>query len=80
MYTDRKQWDIGALEVDVDYELNPTAGRARFDVALKLPAALSDEQAEQIVTIARKCPVHRILAGEVEITDRVERSGAAEPA
>ena len=72
MYADRKEWDVGDLEVEVDYELDPK-GTSRFDVLLKLPAALSDEQVEQLRVIAGKCPVHRVLLGEVEITDRVER-------
>jgi len=38
---------VGDLEVEVDYELNPQAGRSRFDVALRLPSALSDEQVER---------------------------------
>ena len=38
---------MGDLEVEVDYELDPKA-TSRFDVLLKLPAALSDEQAEAL--------------------------------
>ena len=72
MYAERKQWDVGELEVEVDYELDPK-GTSRFDLTLKLPSALSDEEAEQLRSIAGRCPVHRILKGEVEITDRVER-------
>jgi putative redox protein len=72
MYADRKEWDVGDLEVEVEYELNPKATSV-FDVVLKLPAPLTDEQVEQLRVIAGKCPVHRVLTGAVEITDRVER-------
>jgi putative redox protein len=72
MYADRKQWDVGDLQVDVDYELDPK-GTSRFDVVLRLPAALSEEQAGRLREIAGKCPVHRVLVGDVEIEDRVER-------
>ena len=72
MYAERKEWDVGSLEVEVDYELD-TDGPSRFDVLLKLPAGLSDEQAERLRAIATKCPVHRALTGEVEITERIER-------
>ena len=72
MYANRKEWDLAGLEVEVDYELQPKA-TSRFDVLLKFPAALSDEQAEALRAIAAKCPVHRVLLGEVEITDRIER-------
>jgi putative redox protein len=72
MYADRKQWDLGDLEVDVDYELDPK-GTSRFDLTLKLPTTLNDEQVDRLRVIAGRCPVHRVLKGEVEITDRVER-------
>jgi putative redox protein len=73
MYADRKQWDVGALEVEVDYELHPREGRARFDLVMRLPRALTDEQVERIISVAGKCPVHRTLLGEIEIAERVER-------
>lgn len=72
MYADRKEWDLGELEVDVDYELDPKR-TSRFEVVLKVSGELSDEQVERLTMIAGKCPVHRVLLGEVEIEDRVER-------
>ena len=72
MYADRKQWDVGELEVEVDYELNSDAG-SRFEVLIKVPGALSDEQMKRLKAIAGKCPIHRALVGEVEINDNVER-------
>ena len=74
MYADRKGWDVGELEVQVDYELMPKEGRARFEVVLKVPSALSDKQVERLKVIAHKCPVHRTLQGEVAISDEVERA------
>jgi putative redox protein len=73
MYAERRGWDVGAVEVDVDatYEGHtPTA----FEVTLRLPADLGDEQRDKLLVIASKCPVHRALTGEtrVAISDRVE--------
>jgi putative redox protein len=72
MYANRKEWEVGDLEVEVDYELDPK-GTSRFDLTLKLPESLSRKQAEQLRMIAGKCPVHRVLKGDVEVTDKVER-------
>ena len=73
MYADRKGWDLGALEVDVDvgYE-GPVP--TRFEVGLKLPAELDDEQRRRLLVIATKCPVHKVLAGEanVAVVERLE--------
>jgi putative redox protein len=73
MYADRKGWDVGDLEVEVDYEVRKGEAPRRYDVMLKFPEDLSDEQVERLREIAGKCPVHRALTGTVEITDEVER-------
>ena len=72
MYAARKEWDVGALAVEVDYE--PGKNEVpRFDVTIVLPDELPEEQAAQLLKIAGKCPVHRALKGEVEIADRIAR-------
>jgi putative redox protein len=73
MYADRKGWELGDVEVEVDYKLEPRQGWAQFEVVIKLPDELSGEQVESLAGIASRCPVHRALMGEVEIEDRVER-------
>jgi putative redox protein len=73
MYAARKEWDIGAVEVEVDvaYEGHVPSSS---DVTLRLPTELGDEQRERLLAIASRCPVHRALRSEtpVRITDRVE--------
>jgi len=73
MYAERKEWDVGSVEVDVDVEYDDSTPLS-FTVTLKLPAELSDEQRERLLAIAGRCPVHRLLAGEthVVISGRVE--------
>ncbi len=73
MYAERKGWDVGRVEVEVDYERDEKGECSRFDVLLRVPAELSDEQAERIEQVACRCPVHRTLVGQVAVTDRLER-------
>ena len=73
MYADRKGWDVGDLEVEVDYAFGEGQLPTRYDVVIKLPEAMPDEQVERIRAIGGKCPVHRALTGKVEITDRAVR-------
>jgi putative redox protein len=73
MYAERQGWEVGDVQVEVDYELKSREGRARFDVLIKLPEELPGEQVERLKGIASRCPVHRTLKGEVEIEDRAER-------
>lgn len=73
MYANRKGWDVGAVEVEVEMSYEgpvPT----NFDVGLKLPGGLDEEQRRRLLVIATKCPVHKVLAGEAQV-NVVERRG-----
>ncbi len=74
MYARRKAWDIGPVEVDTEYDLPERGQPAAFTLTLRLSSRCTDEQVERLTTIASKCPVHRVLAGEVQFDQRVERS------
>ncbi len=73
MYAERKGWTIGAVEVDVDATYEGHVPKT-FDLTVRLPGGLSDEQRQKLLVIASRCPVHRALTGEttVRISDRVE--------
>jgi putative redox protein len=73
MYADRKGWDVGAIEVAVDYQTPAVHGDPSLEVKIRIPAPLTDEQRERILTIAGKCPVHKTLAAQsVAINDSLE--------
>ncbi len=72
MYAERKGWDVGEIEVEVDGERGEDGKPSTFDVAIRIPEPLDAEQEKRILIIAGKCPVHRILAGEVELNDHIE--------
>ena len=73
MYADRKGWDVGSIEVDVDVTYRDYAPLS-FAVTLRLADGLSDDQRERLLAVARKCPVHKLIAGETEvvIVDEIE--------
>jgi putative redox protein len=73
MYAQRKGWDIGHVEVDVEYSPAERGCPTKFQLVMRLPAELPEEQLERLRTIAAKCPVHRALDGEVMFTERIER-------
>jgi putative redox protein len=75
MYADRKGWDLGAVEVDVDWP-EPTKRGTQLAVEIRVPAELADEQRQRLLVIAGHCPVHRLLeAKEVEISDSLQPLG-----
>jgi putative redox protein len=71
MYAQRKGWDVGEVEVAVEYTPAEHGGPTKFSLDLRLPATCTDEQRERLQLIAAKCPVHRTLEGDVVFEDRV---------
>jgi putative redox protein len=73
MYAERKGWEIGKVEVEVDVEYAGAAPTS-FAVTVRLPDGLSEEQKDRLLAIARKCPVHKAIANATPVTvaDRVE--------
>src|ERR671915_197674 len=72
MYAKRKGWDIGDVAVDVDYEPAQRGSPTKFEMAVRLPKELPEDQRERLMQIAAKCPVHRTLEGEVMFDESVE--------
>ncbi len=73
MYAARKGWDIGHVEVDAEYSPAERGCPTKFQLVLRLPDDLPEEQVEKLRVIAAKCPVHRALEGEVMFQERIER-------
>jgi putative redox protein len=73
MYAARKGWDIGHVEVDAEYIPAERGCPTKFELVLRLPDNMPDDQVERLRVIAAKCPVHRVLDGEVMFQERIER-------
>jgi putative redox protein len=72
MYASRKGWNVEGMQVEVEYTPAERGCVTRFDLVMKMPAHLSEDQVERLRVIAAKCPVHRTLEGEVAFDERVE--------
>ena len=72
MYADRKGWELGDLSVDVNYEPAQRGSPTRFTMVVNFPKELPEDQRERLMQIGAKCPVHRVLEGEVMFEERVE--------
>jgi putative redox protein len=73
MYAARKGWDIGHIEVDVEYSPAERGCPTKFQLVMRMGDDLPAEQVERLRVIAAKCPVHRVLDGEVMFQERIER-------
>jgi putative redox protein len=73
MYAARKGWDVGRLEVEVQFNRAEHGCPTKFDLVIRVPEDVPQEQVQRVSAIAAKCPVHRVLEGEVTFSERVER-------
>jgi putative redox protein len=73
MYAARKGWDIGVVEVGVEYSPAKRGSPTKFELVVRLPDGIPDDRVERLRTVAAKCPVHRTLDGDVLFVQRVER-------
>jgi putative redox protein len=73
MYAARKGWDVGHVEVDVEYSPAERGCPTKFELVLRVPDDVPAEQVERLRAIAAKCPVHRALDGEVMFNERIQR-------
>jgi putative redox protein len=65
MYAGRKSWDLQDAVVRVDIERIDEV--EIFKRSIELLGNLDTEQRERLLEIANKCPVHKALAGKIEI-------------
>jgi putative redox protein len=72
MYAKRKGWELGDVAVHVEYEPAQRGSPTRFRMTVDLPKELPEEQRERLMQIGAKCPVHRVLEGEVMFEEDVE--------
>jgi len=66
MYAARKQWPLEAVDVQLRYASRDADGTA-IERSVHLVGALDDAQRQRLLEIAEKCPIHRLLTGDVSI-------------
>ena len=79
MYARRKEWDLGDVTVDVDYDHRSTPRRCEIEITLG--GDLTDEQLERLEAVAAACPVRRSIETGLDFEERfVTRGQAPQPA
>jgi putative redox protein len=78
MYARTKGWQLGEVEVDVEYDHHSTP--RRFEIVIRLGGALGEDQLERLEKVARSCPLRRSIETGFEFAERIEapaRAGAS---
>jgi putative redox protein len=69
LYAERKGWPLENADVRIRHEETP--GQYNLHREIHLLGPLSDEQRERLLEIANKCPIHRVLSGEISIDSKL---------
>ncbi len=68
MYANRKGWPLKEALVTVNFQQNLETNTSYLEAKIDLTGALSVEQKERLLAIAKKCPVHKLLESSIEIS------------
>ncbi len=74
MYAARKGWPLNKVHVTLEHSREPREGENdgkpvdMIDRIVRLEGPLNDEQRAKLIEIAEKCPVHRTLTNQIDIS------------
>jgi putative redox protein len=77
MYARTKQWDLGEVIVDVDYDHHSTP--RRFEIDVRLTGDLDSAQLKRLEKVAAACPLRRSIETGIEFVEHLECSRGATP-
>jgi putative redox protein len=69
MYARTKNWDLGDVVVDVDYDHRATP--RSFEIEIRLSGPLTPEQLTRLEHVAESCPVRRAVESGVVFSERL---------
>lgn len=65
MYLNHKAWLHGAIRVNVDFL---TGAPSSFITRIFIEGEFTDEQKNRLIHVAKACPVHKALQGDIHLT------------
>ncbi len=80
LYAGRKQWPLTNVRVIVTAEAPEKGDKDapwRFVQTVEIEGELDEEQRARLVQIAGRCPVHRMLEGNLEFEEREATAGTS---
>lgn len=72
LYAKRKGWDVGEVEVDVEYTPAQRGSPTRVAIVVRLPEHLAPERRERLMQVGATSRMHRALEGEIAFEERLE--------
>lgn len=84
LYLRRKpDWDVQRIDCQVDRvsESKEEDGRIHYRLlrTVSVIGALTDEQRGRLIEIANKCPIHRLMEGQIHVETQLSEAGSSHP-
>jgi putative redox protein len=70
MYARTKDWDLGEVTVDVDYDHRSTP--RRFEIHIAFTGDLTPDQLDRLEKVAAACPLRRAIESGIEFDEQIE--------
>jgi len=67
MYAQRKGWDLGQVEVQLEAEKSGHGAISGIKMHIECEGTLSEEEQMRLKEIATRCPTHKVLSAGVPI-------------
>ncbi|WOB49992.1 OsmC family protein [Xanthomonas hydrangeae] len=77
MVATRKQWPLTAVHVHLHYAQRGAAGTV-ITREIVLDGALDEDQRTRLLEVAEKCPIHRLLTGQLQIDSALQTGTVAD--
>jgi len=71
MYADRKQWDLEKVEIKVGFKRNMSTHQIIFKKEIRLFGNLDNEQRQRLLEMGSKCPIEKIITGNVSVESQL---------
>ncbi len=81
LYARRKGWDVTGVTVELDHDRvhasdcasceSPDGYLDRIQVRIAVDGPLHEEQRARLEEIARRCPIHKTLIGDIQIEEQL---------
>lgn len=68
MYAKRKSWQVEKIEIDLEYET--LEDKTVFYQDITIQSDLGEKETERLLRIAERCPIARLVKGEVEFQEK----------
>ena len=71
MYADRKEMKLDEIEVNLSLERDEEKNITNISRDIKFVGELSEGELAKLLSIANKCPVHKILSNPINVTTQM---------